>query len=115
MQVSGNNVSFIAWMLFLDGLLLPIVAFANRPRQLLLDTVKVIWKTALVVSPLSTVNYAITAWALSQKRIAPVAVLRETSVLFAMLISFLVIKEFFFVLLILIISLNLSGIVLLGA
>jgi drug/metabolite transporter (DMT)-like permease len=114
-RASGNNVSFIAWMFFLDGLLLPIIAFASRPRQLLLDTVKVVWKPSLAVSLLSTVSYAIIVWAFSQERIAPVAVLRETSVLFAMLISFLVIKEAFSVLRILIIVLILSGIVLLGA
>jgi hypothetical protein len=114
-QVSGNNVSFIAWMVFSNGLSLPIVALASQSRQLLLDSVKVVWKPALVVSPLSRVSYAITVWAFSQERIAPVPVLQETCVLFAMLILFSVIKELFFVLRILIISLNLSEIALLDA
>lgn len=113
-RLSGNTVSFVAWMFFLDGFLLPIIALTNRPRQLLLDTLKIVWKPGLVVSLLSTAGYAIIVWAFSQERIAPVAVLRETSVLFAMLISFLVIKETFSALRILIVLLILSGIVLLG-
>lgn len=113
-RLSGNSLSFILWMFFLDGFLVPLVAFARRPRQLLVDTIKIVWKPGLMVSLLSTIGYAIIVWAFSQERIAPIAVLRETSVLFAMLISVLFIKEGFSVLRALIIGLILGGIILLG-
>ncbi len=54
-------------------------------------------------------------WAFSQERIAPVAVLRETSVLFAVLISVFLIRENFSALRACIVALILGGIVLLGS
>ena len=113
-RLSGNSLSFILWMFFLDGFLVPLVALARRPRKLLIDTIKIVWKPGLMVSLLSTIGYAIIVWAFSQERIAPIAVLRETSVLFAMLISVLFIKEAFSALRVLIIGLILGGIILLG-
>lgn len=68
----------------------------------------------LMVAILSTLGYWIIIWAFTQERIAPVAVLRETSVLFAMLISVFIIREGFSLLRIAIIVLILAGIVLLG-
>jgi uncharacterized membrane protein len=113
-RLSGNNLSFILWMFFLDGFLVPLIAYTQRPREVFFNTIKTVWRTGLLVSLLSTTGYAIIVWAFSQERIAPVAVLRETSVLFAMLISVLFIKEAFSTLRVLIVSLILAGIILLG-
>ena len=113
-RLSGNSLSFIVWMFFLDGFLVPLIAFTRRPRTVFFNTIKTVWKTGLLVSLLSTTGYAIIVWAFSQERIAPVAVLRETSVLFAMLISALIIKEAFSTLRVLIVSVILTGIILLG-
>ncbi|MEX0962834.1 MAG: EamA family transporter [Pseudohongiellaceae bacterium] len=113
-RLSGNSVSFILWMFFLDGCLVPVVAFCRRPGQVLASTIRVVWKQALLVSVLSTIGYSLIVWAFNQERIAPVAVLRETSVLFAMLISVFLIKEGFSKLRLLIIALILGGIVLLA-
>ena len=113
-RLSGNSLSFILWMFFLDGFLVPLIAYTQRPRTVFLDTIKVVWKTGLLVSILSTTGYAIIVWAFSAERIAPVAVLRETSVLFAMLISVLFIKETFSILRVVIVCLILAGIILLG-
>ena len=113
-RLSGNSLSFIVWMFFLDGFLVPLIAFTRRPRTVFFNTIKTVWKTGLLVSLLSTTGYAIIVWAFSQERIAPVAVLRETSVLFAMLISVLIIKEAFSTLRVLIVSVILTGIILLG-
>ena len=113
-RLSGNSLSFILWMFFLDGLLVPLVAYTRRPRRILIDTIRVVWKSAVLVSLLSTIGYALIVWAFNQERIAPVAVLRETSVLFAMMISFLFIKEAFSALRVLIVALILAGILLLG-
>ena len=113
-RLSGNSLSFIVWMFFLDGFLVPLIAFTKRPRAVFFNTIKTVWKTGLLISLLSTTGYAIIVWAFSQERIAPVAVLRETSVLFAMLISVLIIKEAFPTLRVLIVSVILTGIILLG-
>jgi len=113
-RLSGNSLSFILWMFFLDGFLVPLIAFTRRPSAVFLSTIKTVWKTGLLVCLLSTTGYAIIVWAFSQERIAPVAVLRETSVLFAMLISVFFIKEAFSTLRVVIVGLILAGIILLG-
>ncbi|GJM14277.1 MAG: membrane protein [Pseudohongiella sp.] len=113
-RLSGNSLSFTLWMFFLDGSLVPLIAYKRRPRAVLLGTVKEVWKAGFAVAILSTAGYAIIVWAFNQERIAPIAVLRETSVLFAMLISVFVIKEAFTALRVLIVCLILGGIILLG-
>lgn len=113
-RLSGNSISFTMWMFFLDGFIVPIVAYTRRPKTLLLSTIKTLWKPGLLVALLSTAGYTIIVWAFSQERIAPVAVLRETSVLFAMLISVFLIKESISLLRVGIILLILGGIILLG-
>ena len=113
-RLSGNSHSFVAWMFFVDGCMVPLVAYWRRPRTVLVSTIKVVWKSGLAVAILSAVGYWIIVWAFSQERIALVATLRETSVLFAMLISIFIIKESFSWLRLGIILLLGSGIVLLG-
>ncbi len=113
-RLSGNSLSFILWMFFFDGFLLPLIAFMRRPRKIFYDTLRTQWRTGLLVAVLSTTGYAIIVWAFNQERIAPVAVLRETSVLFALLISAFFIREAFSTLRVCIVALILGGIVLLG-
>lgn len=113
-RVAGNPFSYIAWLFFLDGWVVPILTVWRRPRSLLISALRDVWKVGLLVALLSTVGYALVVWGFSQERIAPVAVLRETSVLFAMLISVLVLKERLPLLRITIVILIVSGIVLLG-
>ncbi|MEX2131427.1 MAG: EamA family transporter, partial [Pseudohongiellaceae bacterium] len=98
----------------LDGWVVPIVALWRRPRSLLISTLQNVWKVGLLVALLSTTGYALVVWGFSQERIAPVAVLRETSVLFALLISIFVLKERLSLLRTTIVILIVSGIVLLG-
>ncbi|MSQ97995.1 MAG: EamA family transporter [Xanthomonadales bacterium] len=113
-RVAGNSFSYIAWLFFLDGWVVPILTVWRQPRSLLISALRDVWKVGLLVALLSTVGYAMVVWGFSQERIAPVAVLRETSVLFAMLISVFVLKERLSLLRITIVILIVSGIVLLG-
>lgn len=113
-RVAGNPFSYIAWLFFLDGWVVPILTVWRQPRSLLISALRDVWKVGLLVALLSTVGYAMVVWGFSQERIAPVAVLRETSVLFAMLISVFVLKERLSLLRITIVILIVSGIVLLG-
>lgn len=113
-RLSTNSHSFTAWMFFLDGFLVPLVAYRKRSRVVLMATIKTVWRPGILVALLSTIAYAIIVWAFTQERIAPVAVLRETSVLFAMLISIFLIKEGFSLSRIGVVLLILSGLVLLG-
>lgn len=112
-RLSQNPHSYAVWMFFLDGFIIPSVAFFRR-RTLLISIGKTVWKQGLLVAVLSAIGYWIIIWAFTQERIAMIAVLRETSVLFAALISALIIKEVFTRQRALIIAFMVVGIVLLG-
>lgn len=113
-RLSGNSHSFAVWMFFLDGFLIPLAAFVRRPSNILRQTIKSVWRHGVIVAILSTAGYWLVIWAFSLERIAPVAVLRETSVLFALLISIFVLKERISRIRIAIVLLIVAGIVLLG-
>lgn len=113
-RLAGNSHSFAVWMFFLDGFLVPLAAFMRRPMPILVKTIKSVWQHGFLVAILSTAGYWLILWAFTQERIAPVAVLRETSVLFALLISIFVLKEHISRSRITIVILIVAGIVLLG-
>lgn len=113
-RLSGNTHSFAAWMFFLDGFMVPLVALLRRPKPVLAHTIKSVWKQGFLVAILSTVGYWLIIWAFSMERIAPVAALRETSVLFALLISLFILKERLSLLRIVIVMLIVGGIVFLA-
>ncbi len=113
-RLSGNSHSFAVWMFFLDGFLIPLAAFIRRPSAILKQTIQSVWRHGVIVAVLSTAGYWLVIWAFSLERIAPVAVLRETSVLFALLISFFVLKERISRIRIAIVLLIVTGILLLG-
>ena len=114
-RLAGSSHSYTAWMFFLDGFVVPLYALFKRPLPQLRVSLAQVWKSGLCVAVLSTLGYWLIIWAFTQARIAPVAVLRETSVLFALLISIFLIGERFSRLRALITVLILSGIVLLGS
>jgi drug/metabolite transporter (DMT)-like permease len=113
-RLAGNSNSYTAWMFFLDGFAVPIYALLRRPLPKLRESIANVWVSGLCVAALSTLGYWLIIWAFTQERIAPVAVLRETSVLFALLISIFLIGERFSRLRVLVTALILAGIVLLG-
>jgi len=89
-----NPLSFIAWLCFLDGL--PIVFYALvRRRCELVSVVKREWPKSLAGGSMQAAAYGIVIWAMGQGPIAHVSALRETSVVFSVLIGVLMLKESF--------------------
>lgn len=91
-RISGNVLAFVAWLLFLSGFLyVPAVIFlkgkqvARAPWS--------IWRRGIIPAAVSLVAYGTVVWAMTQAPIALVAALRETSILFAVLIGWLVFGE----------------------
>ena len=79
-------------MFLLHGFLFPAIAL-HRRGPVFFTTARRVWKSGVAVAFISMVAYWLVIWAFSQERIAPVAVLRETSVAFAALISAFLIRE----------------------
>jgi uncharacterized membrane protein len=91
-RLSGDWKSFLAWLMFLDGLAFVFLITLIRGR-LLWTTVGREWRTTVVSGSLGVIAFSVFLWALSRGLTGAVAALRETSVLFAGLIGILVYKE----------------------
>lgn len=91
-RASGNVISYVAWFFVLDGLMMALWGFRYQ-RQEISAAWSGGWQLALAGGALSLVSYAIALWAMTVAPIALVAAVRETSVLFAALIGYFVLKE----------------------
>lgn len=91
-RIAGSAMGFTMWMFVADGLFMLVYAFATRGTAAL-ASVGAGWRTGLPAGALSLGAYWIVLWAFTRAPVALVAALRETSVLFAMLIAFVVLKE----------------------
>jgi drug/metabolite transporter (DMT)-like permease len=84
--------SYTAWLFVLDGLTMGLVCVAVRGRTAVQAMVPA-WRTGLGTGALSLGAYWIVIWAMIQAPIAAVAALRESSILFALVLSTLMLKE----------------------
>jgi drug/metabolite transporter (DMT)-like permease len=91
-RVSGTASGFVLWMFILDGVVMLAYGFATRGRTTLARLVPA-WREGLIAGALSLGAYWIIIWAFTRAPIALVVALRETSVLFAMLIAVFFLRE----------------------
>ena len=87
-RISGDPITFVGWVFLLSALFyLPAVLALKGPG--VLRATSRTWGLGLVAAAASLVSYAVAVWAMTQAPIAIVAALRETSILFAVLIGWL--------------------------
>lgn len=91
-RASGTASGFTMWMFAADGVVMVVYAVATRGRDIFADLVPA-WRSGLVAGGLSLGSYWIAIWAFTLAPIALVAALRESSVLFAMLIATVLLQE----------------------
>ena len=92
-RIARTATGFAMWMFVGDGLAMLTYALATRGAAGAARIVLPAWRTGLPAGALSLGSYWIALWAFTQAPVALVAALRETSVLFAMLIATVVLKE----------------------
>ncbi|EYD72651.1 EamA family transporter [Limimaricola hongkongensis] len=85
-RVSGDPIAYVGWLFVAQALLFPPMAFAMRGRGLLRVSARV-WGQGALAAVASYGAYAIAVWAMTLAPIALVSALRETSILFAVLIG----------------------------
>ena len=91
-RAAGNAHHYVIWLFVLDAL--PMVAFVAFLRgRTLLKAARENWKAGVLGGALSLVAYWIVIWAFTVAPIPIVAALRETSILFAVLIGMIVLRE----------------------
>jgi drug/metabolite transporter (DMT)-like permease len=91
-RVSGDVAAYVGWLFFLDALFFTPICIGLRGSVVLRAPVREWWRgTAAALASYGA--YAIAVWAMTQAPIALVAALRETSILFAVLIGWLVLGD----------------------
>ena len=91
-RLSGSPVGFYAWIAILNAVVLAAVLAVRRPGllpRLPRHSPAAFW----IGGPASFAAYALVVWAFTQAPIALVTALRETSIVFALLIGALVLRE----------------------
>lgn len=91
-RIAGDAVAYVAWIYVLDGLTFALGMWAWKGRAVVQAPLRV-WCAASFGSVASFGAYATSVWAMTMAPIALVAALRETSILFAVLIGWLVFGE----------------------
>ena len=91
-RVAGDAVAYIAWVFVVDGAvfatgMLLWKGFDILPRQ------RKPWGVGMIAAAASYGAYAVSVWAMTVAPLAVVAALRETSILFAVLIGWLAFGE----------------------
>ncbi|TJZ41471.1 EamA family transporter [Streptomyces piniterrae] len=93
-RASGTSLGYIAWLMILEGLAIPAYALARRRGQLLTE-LKPFARRGLVGGVLSVFAYGLVLWAQTQAALAPIAALRESSIIVGAAIGALFFKERF--------------------
>lgn len=91
-RIGGDATQYVAWLFLLDGALFLVWALIFRGPSVLPRTAKA-WGLGTVAGGASYGAYWIVVWAMTVAPIALVAALRETSVLFAVMIGILFFHE----------------------
>lgn len=91
-RVAGNAAMFVAWLFVLDALIFTPVVLALRGRAVIRAEPRV-WLLGGTAAIFSYAAYAIVVWAMTLAPIALVTALRETSILFAVLVGWLAFGE----------------------
>lgn len=92
-RVAGHPIAYTLWICILPPIPLFAFAFATRGTRTVIAHVRATWKRGLFGGAGSVASYGLALYAMTRAPIAAVAALRETSILFALLISVLILKE----------------------
>ena len=93
-RASGSALGYVAWLIVLQGLVIPACAAASR-RGALLTQLRPLALRGLTAGVLSLSAYGLVLWAQTRAPLAPVAALRESSIIAGAAIGALFFKERF--------------------
>ena len=92
-RASGNAISYTLWLTLLPSAIMLGWALHRRGAVPVWSHVRRTWPRALVGGAGSLTSYGVALWAMTKAPVATVAALRETAIVFALLISVLILKE----------------------
>jgi drug/metabolite transporter (DMT)-like permease len=91
-RLSASPVGYIGWLILLESLCVPLFALVRR-REVLVKQPPRILLSGVAAGALSVLAYGLVLWAQTRGALAPVAALRETSVIFGAIIGTLIFRE----------------------
>lgn len=91
-RLSASALSYLLWVNILNSLPIMVIALIARRGQIRRQAKKH-WKTGFLSGGVSLLAYWIVLWAATQAPLAMVAAVRETSMVFAVLIGVFFLKE----------------------
>jgi len=91
-RLSHSPAGYIAWLMLLQSLCVPMFALIRR-RGVVLKQPPRILLSGLAAGALSVLAYGLVLWVQTRGALAPIAALRETSVIFGAIIGALVFRE----------------------
>tara|TARA_Y100000590_G_scaffold456172_1_gene606230 strand:+ start:2433 stop:3275 length:843 start_codon:yes stop_codon:yes gene_type:complete len=94
-KISNSPLNYTAWLLILNAITFLIFLIINNKRGIIKQVLKKEKKILFIGGTLSFAVYATVVWAFTQAPVPLVAALRETSIIFALLIGSLFLKERF--------------------
>jgi drug/metabolite transporter (DMT)-like permease len=93
-RLSGSSVGYIGWLMLLQSMCVPAWALVRR-RSALGSQSRRVLASGLFAGALSVLAYGLVLWAQTRGALAPIAALRETSVIFGAVIGTVVFHESF--------------------
>ncbi|GGX00840.1 DMT family transporter [Streptomyces noursei] len=93
-RASETSLGYIAWLMILEGLVIPAYALATRRGRLAAELRPVALR-GLAGGLLSVIAYGLVLWAQTRAPLAPIAALRESSIIVGAAIGTLFFKERF--------------------
>ncbi|SCK10314.1 DMT family transporter [Streptomyces sp. WMMB 322] len=93
-RASGSALGYVAWLMMLQSLVIPAYAAASRRGLLLAQLRPLAWR-GITAGVLSLAAYGLVLWAQTRAPLAPVAALRESSIIAGAAIGALFFKERF--------------------
>ncbi|MFC3182464.1 EamA family transporter [Cypionkella sinensis] len=91
-RVAGDAIAYVAWVFVADGLMFATGMLAYKGLDVLPRQGKA-WGVGMIAAAASYGAYGVSVWAMTKAPIAVVAAVRETSILFAVLIGWLAFGE----------------------
>lgn len=91
-RLAGTASGFVMWMFVVDGIAMASLAALTRGRTAF-RALRPEWRSGVMAGTLSLGSYWVAVWAFTRAPVGLVAALRETSVLWAMLIGVLLLGE----------------------
>ena len=91
-RLSASPAGYIGWLMLLESLCVPAWALARRRREIRVLPRGIV-ASGLAAGALSVLAYGLVLWAQTRGALAPIAALRETSVIFGAIIAAVFFKE----------------------